>query len=250
MAIKYDIQVTESLAKQISENIRTAIIEGRLKVDDRLPTEEELAKRFGVSRPTIREALKQLAAHNLIRSRRGPSGGTFVNKPTLDEQISFVSNTMNLMVSAGEITLKEMTEARCELELLCCRLASERRNETHLAEMKRELETQEDPTLTDVEFCASDVRFHRALVNATQNPVLQLAMISVIEALQPVANMIVFRFRERGLITSQHQRIYTAVRDRNPDAAAAALSEQMAYLSDKYAEAQEWRRERDQAAAG
>ena len=126
--------------------------------------------------------------------------------------------------------------------------AAERRDDTHLAEMKKELETQMDSALTDTDFCASDVRFHRALVNATQNPVLQFVMIAVLESLQPVANLLVFRFRERELIISQHQRLYEAVKDRDADAAIAVWNEQIAYLGEKYAEAQEWRREKDQAA--
>jgi GntR family transcriptional repressor for pyruvate dehydrogenase complex len=51
-----------SLSKQIADQIRQAIMEGSLKANDRLPTEGELSDRFGVSRPTIREALKRLAA--------------------------------------------------------------------------------------------------------------------------------------------------------------------------------------------
>ena len=73
MGINYQGIVTQGLAKQISEKIRDAILEGRLQVHERLPTEEELAARFNVSRPTIREALKRLAAQNLVRSRRGPA---------------------------------------------------------------------------------------------------------------------------------------------------------------------------------
>ena len=59
-AVDFGDVVTASAAKQIAENIRTAILEGRLKVDARLPAEDELASRFNVSRPTIREALKRL----------------------------------------------------------------------------------------------------------------------------------------------------------------------------------------------
>jgi DNA-binding GntR family transcriptional regulator len=81
MTIDYQGLVTQGLARQISEKIRDAILEGRIQVHERLPTEEELAAKFNVSRPTIREALKRLAAQNLIRSRRGPTGGTFVNQP-------------------------------------------------------------------------------------------------------------------------------------------------------------------------
>ena len=82
MVIDYKPLTTESLPKQIARQIRQAIVDGRLRADDRLPGEEELAERYGVSRPTIREALKRLAAQNLIRSRRGPAGGTFVNRPS------------------------------------------------------------------------------------------------------------------------------------------------------------------------
>ena len=81
--LNYEPVVNVSLAKQISERILESITDGTLKADDQLPTEEVLASQFQVSRPTIREALKRLAAQSLIRSRRGPSGGTFVNRPSL-----------------------------------------------------------------------------------------------------------------------------------------------------------------------
>ncbi len=247
MAIKYELQITATLPQQIAESIREAIVEGRLEVDERLPTEEELAERFGVSRPTIREALKRLAAQNLVRSRRGPTGGTFVHRPSLEEYASTLANATTLMVSIGEFSLTDITEARHQLELICCRLAAEHRNQAHLAEMKSELETQRNAKLSDVDFCASDVRFHRAMVNATENPVLQFVMVAVIEALLPIANLMVFRFRERELIVNQHQHLYEALKARDGDAAVEVLNEQFTYLREKYAEAQEWRRKRDQA---
>jgi GntR family transcriptional regulator, transcriptional repressor for pyruvate dehydrogenase complex len=60
-------------------------------------------------------------------------------------------------------------------------------------------------------------------------------------ALQPIANMVVYRFRERPMIVNQHDRIWGALRDPNADEAVAALKEQMMYLQQKYAEAQAWR---------
>ena len=85
MTVEFESVVTVSAAKQIAESLRAAIMDGRLKVDERLPTEEELAQRFKVSRPTVREALKRLAAQHLIRSRRGPTGGNFVSSPAPEE---------------------------------------------------------------------------------------------------------------------------------------------------------------------
>ena len=173
MAINFQPVVAESLAKQIAENIRSSILDGSLKVDDQLPTEEVLAKKFKVSRPTIREALKRLAAQNLIRSRRGPTGGTFVNRPSHEDLRSTLTGSAMLMVSMGEFSLSEIAEARRELELPCCRLAAERRQEEHLQAMAEEIELQRNPATTDTDFCASDVRFHRAMVDATGNPVLR-----------------------------------------------------------------------------
>src|ERR1700686_580186 len=112
MAIDYQGIVTHGLAIQIATKIREAILERRLKVDERLPTEEELASRFNVSRPTIREALKRLAAQNLIRSRRGPTGGTFVNQPSREDARLTVANAARLLVSMDEFNLNDIAEAR------------------------------------------------------------------------------------------------------------------------------------------
>lgn len=246
MAINFQPPVTESLAKQIAENIRSAIVDGSLKVDDQLPTEEVLAEKYNVSRPTIREALKRLAAQNLIRSRRGPSGGTFVNRPSQEELRSSMTGAAMLMVSMGEFSLSDIAEARRELELTCCRLAAERREDEQVQIMAEEIERQKNPQTTDEDFCASDVRFHRAMVDATGNQVLQFVMFAVIEALQPATNLVIFRFRERDKIIAQHERIYAAIKERNAEVAAEALAEQMNYLCEQYAQAQKWRCERDE----
>ena len=158
MAIQYQPIVTENVSKQIAEKIRESIVDGRLQADDRLPTEAELARQFEVSRPTIREALKRLAAQNLIRSRRGPTGGTFVNRPSHEEIGSYLTTATTLMVALGEFDLNDIAEARLELELLCVRLAAARRGDRHLERMAAEIERQKDPALTDKAFCASAPR--------------------------------------------------------------------------------------------
>ena len=244
MNIDFEPLETKSLARQIADRIRQSIVAGELGADDRLPGEAQLAEQFGVSRPTIREALKRLAAQHLIRSRRGPAGGTFVNRPSQQQLRDSLTGAAIVAVSMGEFDSRDIAEARRELELLCCRLAAENRKPEHLAAMAAEIEVQRDPTLSDEDFCASDVRFHRALVDATGNKMLQLVMFSVIEALQPVINMVVFRFRERGQILGFHVRILDALTSADVDAAAEALSEQMRYLEEQLAVAQRSRRER------
>lgn len=238
MSITYEPVVTTSVTRQISEKIRESILDGRLKADDRLPTEHELADQFSVSRPTIREALKRLAAQNLIHSRRGPSGGTFVRAPKEEEVRASLITAATLLVSFGEFDLTDIAEARHELELMCGRLAAERRSETHLAAMAAEVALQKSDDFSDEDFCASDVRFHRALVDATGNPVLQFVMSTVIEALQPVENMIIFRFRDREKIIRQHEKILKAIKAGNVAKTEKAITEQMSYLRKQFAKAQ------------
>lgn len=233
--------MTQSLAKQISEQLRAAILTGELKADDRLPTEDELAARYQVSRPTIREALKRLAAQNLIRSRRGPTGGTFVNRPSLDEASNSLTASATLLASMDQFSLTEIADARHELEKTCVRLAAVNPDKSVLQTLQQELDLQQSDALTDEEFCASDVRFHRALVDACRNAMLQFLMYAVIEAMQPVTNMVVYRFRDRLDVVAAHQRLYRAVEQSDAGAAESALDELMVYLKARFQAAQDWK---------
>jgi len=101
MNLRYDEVVRSGIAKQVAENIKSAILDGRLKIDERLPTEEDLARSFGISRPTVREALKRLAAQNLIHSRRGPLGGNFVMRPDPEGLSKAITGAATLLVGIG-----------------------------------------------------------------------------------------------------------------------------------------------------
>lgn len=239
--------VTVSVARQIAEALRTAILAGRIAIDERLPTEEELAQQFGVSRPTIREALKRLAAEHLVRSRRGPSGGNFVKRPSIPELSGTLASSMRLLTTMGEFTLDDIVEARFELEKVSCRLAAERATPDDLAAMRREVGEQCQPEISDVEFCASDVRFHQLIVEAAHNSLLRFLMLAMGDAMQPVTNLMVFRFREREVIADQHDRLLTALERRDVDRALGVLSEQNTYLKTKYGEARRWKAARPQA---
>ena len=244
MTIDYQGIVTQGLARQIAEKLREAILEGRLQVDERLPTEEELAARFDVSRPTVREALKRLAAQNLIRSRRGPAGGTFVTRPTRDETRAMVATAAALLVSMNEFSLDDIAEARLEVESLCVRLAAARRTDADISALAGEIERQLDLALPDDEFCASDVRFHQMLVRAAHNPALEFAAAGLIDSLQPAVNLIVFRFRDRKQVSSQHARILRALVANDAEAACGALRQYMAALRKQYGKAHHARAKR------
>ncbi|WP_259400490.1 FadR/GntR family transcriptional regulator [Roseovarius sp. SCSIO 43702] len=200
---------TADLSAQIAEALRDAIVEGRILVDARLPSEAELAERFRVSRPTVREALKRLAAQSLIRTQRGKAGGAFVRRLSYEEAYGQQVTTSTLLLSMNEISFDVACEARFALERACAPLAARRRTPDHLATMRAEMERQAQPALSDESFCASDVTFHRALVDAAGNPVLSYQLAGAVEAMQPLMNMITFTARSREEIV----RLHTAIAD-------------------------------------
>lgn len=212
------------LSAQIATSIRDAIMAGELIVDERLPSESELADQFAVSRPTVREALKRLAAQSLIRTQRGASGGAFVNRLSYLDAYSQQITTSTLLLSMNAVSFETACEARYAMERACAVLSAARRNADHLATMRAEIFRQGQPGLTDEAFCASDVAFHRALVDGAGNPVLSYQLAGAVEAMQPLMNMITFTARSREAIVKLHTDIADAIESQDGPAASAALA--------------------------
>jgi DNA-binding FadR family transcriptional regulator len=217
------------LSAQIATAIRDAILDGRLIVDARLPSEADLAERFEVSRPTVREALKRLAAQNLIRTRRGAAGGAFVRRLSYPEAYNQQITTSTLLLSMNDVDFATACEARFAMERACAPLACARRGNDHLAAIAAEIARQGEADLSDEDFCASDVALHRALVDAAGNPVLSYQLAGAIEAIEPLMNMITFTARSRARIVELHRALHDSLAARDPQALDAALCAQEDY---------------------
>ncbi|WP_170760535.1 FadR/GntR family transcriptional regulator [Ruegeria lacuscaerulensis] len=223
--MKISPQKPADLSAQIAQAIRDAIISGKLIVDERLPSEAELSDQFGVSRPTVREALKRLAAQSLIRTQRGASGGAFVNRLSFEDAYSQQITTSTLLLSMNAVSFDTACEARFALERACAALSAKRRTADQLATMRAEIHRQAQPGLTDEAFCASDVAFHRALVDGAGNPVLSYQLAGAVEAMQPLMNMITFTARSREEIIGLHNQIADALEARDTVKVDANLAE-------------------------
>lgn len=221
--MKTDLNENEDLSTQIAEAIRDAIIEGSLIVDQRLPSEAELCEKFDVGRSTVREALKRLAAQNLIRTQRGAAGGAFVNRMSFEEAYDQQITTSTLLLSMNRVNFETACEARYALERSCAPLSAQRRTPDQLATMRAEIHRQSQPGLTDEAFCASDVAFHRALVDGAGNPVLSYQLAGAVEAMQPLMNMITYTQRDRDRIIALHSQIADALEAKDAAAANARL---------------------------
>jgi DNA-binding FadR family transcriptional regulator len=213
------------LSAQIATAIRDAIIDGRLHVEERLPSESELADQFSVSRSTVREALKRLAAQSLIRTQRGAAGGAFVNRLSFEDAYTQQVTTSTLLLSMNAVSFDTACEARYALERACAPLSAQRRTADQLATMRAEIHRQSQPGLSDESFCASDVTFHRALVDGADNPVLSYQLAGAVEAMQPLMNMITFTVRSRERIVALHARIADAIEAQDASAATTGLAD-------------------------
>jgi GntR family transcriptional repressor for pyruvate dehydrogenase complex len=217
---------------QIAHAIKESIVSGHLPVDGRLPSESDLAAKFDVSRSTVREALKRLAAQNLIRTQRGASGGAFVNRISFAQAQEQLATTATLLLTMNEIDFETACESRFTLEHACLALACARRTDADLATMKLELEKQSDPLLSDESFCASDVGFHRALVDAAHNPILSWQLAASVEAMQPLMNMITYTGRSRARILDLHGTLYAAIRTEDAEKAKTTMDDLASYILD------------------
>ena len=227
--MKIDPDSSADLSVQIASAIRDAIISGDLPVDERLPSEAELCDQFDVSRSTVREALKRLGAQSLIRTQRGATGGAFVNRLKFEDAYTQQITTSTLLLSMNEVSFATACEARYALERACASLSAERRTPDHLATMRAETFRQAQPGLTDEAFCASDVAFHRALVDGAANPVLSYQLAGAVEAMQPLMNMITFSARSRETIVSLHSQIADAIEAQDASRADELLCDLSAY---------------------
>ncbi|MBO28683.1 MAG: GntR family transcriptional regulator [Rhodobacteraceae bacterium] len=212
------------LPAQIAGAIRDSIVEGRLIVNERLPSEAELADKFDVSRPTVREALKRLAAQSLIRTQRGATGGAFVAKLSFEAAQEQQITTSTLLISMNDVHFETACEARFTLERACAPLAAERRTMDQVMTMRKEIDHQASAGLSDEAFCASDVTFHRTLVDAAANPILSYQLAGAVEAMQPLMNMITFSARDRARIVALHTDITDALESRDGAAVTSALT--------------------------
>jgi GntR family transcriptional repressor for pyruvate dehydrogenase complex len=156
----------------LAEDLREQITSGQLRPGERLPTEPELCLRSGVSRSTVREALRLLASQHLIVTTRGVTGGSYVAKPDAATLAESLSRGVNLLVSATPVGIAELLEVRELVEVPAAGLAARRRTDADLAALGKALfDPVRDDTPAKV---AAQRAFHEALATATGNPVYEL----------------------------------------------------------------------------
>jgi DNA-binding FadR family transcriptional regulator len=224
--------------EQVADQLRELIMTGQLAPGERLPNEALLAREFGVSRATIREALRVLAAQNLLRTAKGAGGGSYVTIPTVDHISEFLRSNINLLTESQDVTLAELIEARLLLEVPAARLAAERRSEADLDRLRESIPGEPLKLNTQEQF-AYNKGFHSALVETCGNTLLYIAAQPVFSALQTNLARSALGRRFHREINQHHRLITEAIEACDADAAAAQMESHLDYLVPFYERA--WR---------
>ncbi|MFI5494688.1 FadR/GntR family transcriptional regulator [Actinoplanes sp. NPDC051859] len=156
----------------LADELRAEITSGRLQPGERLPPEPELCVRSGVSRSTVREALRLLASQHLILTTRGVTGGSFVAHPDAQQLSDALSTGLTMLTNSAEVGLADLLELRRAVEIPAAGLAAERRTDAHLVELRGAMF---DPDLDGLDtMMAAHAAFHSAIASATCNPLYEL----------------------------------------------------------------------------
>ena len=216
------------LSDQIIENLIAMIASGELKPGEKLPPEPQLMDQFGVGRSSVREAIGALELIGLITVR--PGHGTHI----ADSPEKAQSKTIGLsLLAIGQDKIRELVEARIELEQIIVRLVTERATEEDIAKI-RDMQTKLTKAVKNKQkFIDTDLGFHTALAKASHNRVLVRFLN---ELRQPIRHWMKPKAkydREYNLVIEQHETIIKAIEARDSAAAQSAVCKHLELAGEK-----------------
>jgi DNA-binding FadR family transcriptional regulator len=219
--------------EQVADQLRELIVTGYLTAGERLPNEATLAKQFGVSRATVREALRILAAQRLILTAKGVGGGTYVSQPGFDVISDFLQANIDLLTEMRHITLDELLEAREHLEVHAARLAAERRNHDDLERLHASVPGAEAELGVDERF-GLNINFHSVLMEMSGNGLFYIAALPVFSVLQTRLARSQLGDVWHREVSAQHADIAAAVEAGDGGAAATLMRDHLAFIRPSY----------------
>jgi len=221
------IKPDKSLSVQIIKGIEEIIKENNLKLDDKLPPENEMAEAFGVSRLTVRETIQSLAGAGLLRIERGK--GVFISK---NPEKAFAAQ-INWLLESEEEAIAQSLEARKLIEMSVTRLAAERAIPSDIEELEELIEANRVEVNDRYKMIELGLQFHYKIYDIARNKVLNLM-------LRPLESFVRKKIQKLELIESveetykrnyeDHKEILEAIKYGDPDLAEKVAMEHLQEL--------------------
>lgn len=226
------VRRVQAAYRQVADQLREQILTGELTAGTRLPNEAEMSRLFGVSRSTVREALRLLASQHLVDTTRGATGGTFVSSPDALVVAENLGGTLGLLVDAQGMSIANLLEARLILEPSAARLAASRSDAKTIAALRATIGSTS--ALPPSSGFVVHWDFHSTLVSSTGNPLLRLMC-------QPINDVLRVRLNRDRIsrdvwdrVDADHVDIYRAVAAGDADTAERLTREHLHNLRPLY----------------
>jgi GntR family transcriptional repressor for pyruvate dehydrogenase complex len=203
------------ISEYIISQIRDAVFEGKLKPGDRLPPEHQLMETFGVSKATLREALRGLELLGFLQVRKGVDGGGVITEVDIKPALGSLTNYLHFK----NPSISDLTQVRVLLESYCAEKAAQAITPEEIRNLDK---LNEDCALAleadnPDEIRKNEIAFHRTIAGVTQNPVL-MVLVDIVENLLDDTKEILHpdkTFSEKVL--AAHKKITAALLQKNPD---------------------------------
>ncbi|WP_426979525.1 FadR/GntR family transcriptional regulator [Pseudarthrobacter sp. O4] len=216
-------------------DIEAGLRSGRIKLGDQLPGERILAEKYGISRASVREAMRILDVMGILRSSSGsgPKSGALI----ISEPSAGLSSALRLHVASSRLPVADIVETRILLETWAARTAVERGNSTGLEQAREFLEAMDAPDIDRETFHALDAQFHVALSALAGNVVIETMMESLSGSIRGYVKETLDALEQwpdvLAKLRTQHHAIFDAVQTRNGDHAAELLHSHIVWLYDQ-----------------
>jgi GntR family transcriptional repressor for pyruvate dehydrogenase complex len=219
--------VRRTYAADVIRTIKDMILDGRLRPGQRLPPERAVSEALGVSRPTVREAIRSLQAMNILESRHG--SGTYVASLSVEELLG----PLQFVLALAEGGLAHLFEVRLLLEPGAAALAAERAGTHDVAALRECIaRAQVEDAVSAETLLELDTELHERIVRAAGNPLLE-HLLAAISALGRQSRA--YTARLPGVLDrtiAEHEAIVDAIAAGDAAAARAAMEAHIARVRD------------------
>lgn len=214
----------QRVSDEIADQVKSLISQGILKPGDRLPPERELIKEFGVSRPSLREALNSLVAQGFLEVRQG--NRTFVKSVTSEK----LQDPLSLLLKTDTQKIFDLIEVRKAMEAWGAFHAAQRGSEKDIKRLEEIIGEMKAALDEGKSWEKQDADFHLAMAQAAHNTIQTHMMFTIYDLLRESVARV---FRDKGKakkLFHQHYRIFSAIKNRSPDKARERILEHLNYV--------------------
>lgn len=222
----------KKIFQQISDQIRELIFSGVLRPGDKLPPEKQLAEQFNAGQMAVREALRILEQSGLIHIKQGSLGGAFVKDP----DTAVITRSISDLIKIGNVTLRELTEARLGIEKVILEFAMVRMENEDLDLIKKNIEVSEQKLSRGERATEENINFHILLAKSAKNILFEMIIESIMNvtksfllSLKPDVNYI-------NNVLIYHKKIYKALEEKNLPVAKQIMEKHLLDINRKFKE--------------